>query len=99
VNETLDYAPPPQLRKQPYWVILFAVWIASVPIVSVLDQGMKSYLYGGGPADGQVTMLAMLAIAPAAIIASFLKRRWWVAAIVGGACAPVAVVAMYLLWR
>ena len=98
MNETLDYASPPQPRKQPYWVILFAAWIASVPIVSALDQGMKSYLYGG-PADGGATMLAMFAIAPAAMLASFLKRRWWVAAIVGGACAPVAVVAMYLLWR
>jgi hypothetical protein len=98
VNETLDYAPPPQPRKHPYWVVLLVAWIASVPIVSALDQGMKSYLYGG-PADGGATIIAMFAIAPAAVIATFLKRRWWVAAIVGGACAPVAVVAMYLLWR
>ena len=43
--------------------------------------------------------MAMFAIVPAAIAASLLKRRWWVAAILGVVCAPIAVVAMYLLWR
>ena len=56
------YASPVPPRKQPYWLILFAAWIVSLPIVSALDQGMKSYLYGGS-ADGGATMLAMFAIA------------------------------------
>jgi len=98
VNETLDYASPPQPRKQPYWVILFAAWMASVPIVTVLEHGIKGYL-GGGLPYGRAMMLAMFAIVPAAIIASLLKPRWWVAAIVGGLCAPVVVAATYLLWR
>jgi hypothetical protein len=79
-------------------VILFAAWIASAPAVSVIDRAMKSYLYDG-PADGGMTMLAMLAILPAVVIATYLKRRWWIAAIIGAATSPVAVVAMYLLWR
>lgn len=89
-------ALPLKPRKQPNWVVLFAAWMMSWPIVSALDQGMKSYLYGG-PADGGATMLAMFAIVPAAIIACFFKRRWWIAAILGGACAPIAVVGMYQL--
>jgi hypothetical protein len=74
VNETLDYASPPKPRKQPYWWILFAAWIASVPIVSALDQGAMSYLYGG-PADGGATMLAMFAIAQAVFLVSDRRRR------------------------
>jgi hypothetical protein len=96
VNQTLDYAPPPEPRKRPYWAVLFAAWVASVPVVSALDDAMKSYLFGGA-ADGGATILAMFAILPALVVAAVLKRRWWIAAVVGGLCAPVAVVVMYLL--
>ena len=106
-RRTLDYAAPPDPRRrgrgrgrgrQPYWVFLFAAWLASFPAVAALDQFLKRSLYGGS-ADGTGTILAMFAILPAVVIASALKRRWWVAAVLGGTCAPAAITLMYLLWR
>ncbi len=78
--------------------MLIVAWIASVPVVNILDHLLKHALYGGS-ADGGATILAMPAIVPTLIVASFLKRRWWVAAVIGELCAPVAITAMYLLWR
>lgn len=91
--ETPAATPP-----EPYWSFLFGAWVASLPVVNALDHGMKSLVYGGS-ADGGATLLAMLAIAPAAAVAACRKRRTCGAAVViGGACSPLAVVAMYLLW-
>jgi uncharacterized membrane protein YhaH (DUF805 family) len=97
-QRTLDYAVPAKTRRQPYWIFLFGTWILGFPVVGMLDQFLKRSLYGGS-ADGSGSILAMFAILPAAVVASFLPRRWWVAALLGGMCAPVAITAMYLLWR
>jgi hypothetical protein len=85
-------------QNGPYWLVLVIAWIASVPVVNILDDLLKHALYGGH-ADGGGTILAMLAIVPALAVASFLKRRWWIAASVGGLCSPLAITAMYLLWQ
>ena len=95
---TLDYDTPMEPRKQPYWLVLFAAWIATLPVVNILDNELKRHLYGGY-ADGGATILAMLAIFPAVVIAAFAKRRWYLAALISGLCSPVAVTALYLLWR
>ncbi|MGC4031625.1 MAG: hypothetical protein QM754_07820 [Tepidisphaeraceae bacterium] len=94
---TLEYATPPKPRKQPYWLMLFAFWISSLPVVNILDNILKRHL-DGGYQDGGAGILAMLAVCPAAMVAAFLKRNWYVAALMGGLCSPVAMTAIYLFW-
>jgi hypothetical protein len=91
-----DYAMPPQAGRRPYWVIFFAAWILSLPFANILDQELKRHLYGG-QADGGVTLLSIFAIVPAIVTAAFAKRSWWMAAITGGVCSPLAVIAIYYL--
>jgi len=96
-DPVLDYARPTPPRRGPYWTILFAAWISSYPLVRTLDEEVTRRVYGG-TADGGAAMLAMFAIVPAVIVAAFAKRRWWIAAAIGGVCAPLGLVAVPLLF-
>jgi hypothetical protein len=98
VKRTLDYATPDEPRPEPYWLLFFVAWIVSLPVAHFLDDAIYAYQTGRRSADGGVTMLSLVAIIPAIWITALAPKRRWVAAVIGGACSPLAVGGMYFLW-
>jgi hypothetical protein len=98
-NRTLDYETPSTTKRPFYWGIFFPAWVLSLPVANGLDQVIHLDRTGLH-SDSIPTVLSMFALVPALIIWRLVKRRWWLAAGIGGLCSPMTVVALYYLaWR
>lgn len=95
-NQPLHYATPAKPKSEWYWLAFINAWIASQPLALLLE--FVSCSYRGRLFDfGFMTIAAILGVVPAAIITVFAKRRWWMAAIIGGSCSPLAIITIHCL--